>query len=220
MHAVRRWSNRSCICARVSVDAARKAFALVPPCQLRCTTVAPLHAADTLHAWREALHIGCLNCCDEECNQGPLLGNGMQAGTHSGTSVSHASQLTRFCRQPAASSAKPASYTAMHRTHGCGAAVSAALLAVVCALGGAQRAAADASPPRGALNEIILVSTPTQLKASLDRGDSNIQIIEHLDLTRLKARPDSFNHELFWPRPSTHSIQVCVRHNQGVPLTE
>lgn len=67
------------------------------------------------------------------------------------------------------------------------------------------------NPSAGGANTITLVGTGEELEAAIERGDTHIEIIEHMDLTSFPARPDSFNHEVFWPKPSTRSIRV--RHD-------
>ena len=76
--------------------------------------------------------------------------------------------------------------------------------------GGAPRAPAWANAaPRGE-DIITLVTTGDELNAAIERGDAHIEIIEHLDLSALPERQNSFGHELFWPRPSTLTIRVRV----------
>ena len=61
---------------------------------------------------------------------------------------------------------------------------------------------------RGSDSVITLVATGDQLEAAIERGDAHIEIISHLDLSQARRRPGSYNHEVFWPRPSTQTIRV------------
>jgi hypothetical protein len=75
------------------------------------------------------------------------------------------------------------------------------LLAAWSAATGAQAASAG---------KLTIVSTAEQLRAALAAGDAHIEIVEHLDLTKLPPNPDtiSYGSDLFEPLPTTRSIVV------------